>query len=348
MPYYFNLPLVTELTQGQQMAVDEPNPLALSGGPGTGKSVVCLWRHIRNHSTGISNSLLLTYTKTLEYYLRASAKTQDEDASQNIDRVFWWITHNATSYDEIIIDEGQDIKKEKFERFLNYTEKLTFGADERQSMYLSNEDLSELLNWLNTDQSFNRNVKITLDRNFRNSKEILLFTRSVFPDFLIPHNTITGARATGLKPIMKLDLGWGAENQIDEIISIINDFSSDTHNIAILVPFAANVDNYYQLLRNALDDNIQVTKFQNEHEEFNGLAGVHVTTFKSSKGTEFDSVVIPEFDKFTWILENQARIENRVNENDYYVAFTRAKTNLFLLCRNGFPSIGERDTVTIE
>lgn len=344
MPYYFNLPLVTELTQGQQMAVDEPNPLALSGGPGTGKSVVCLWRHIRNHSTGISNSLLLTYTKTLEHYLRASAMTQDEDASQNIDRVFWWITHKATSYDEIIIDEGQDIQKEKFERFLNYTEKLTFGADERQSMYLSSEDLSELLNWFNTDQSFNGNVKITLDRNFRNSKEILLFTRSVFPNFLIPHNTILGAKTTGLKPIMKLDLGWGPENQIDEIISIINDFSSDTHNIAVLVPFASKVNTYYNLLRNGLDGNTELTKFQNEMDEFSGLSGVHVTTFHSSKGTEFDTVIIPEFDSFSHLIANF----DVISESSYYVAFTRARTNLFLLCKSSFPNIGNRDTVTIE
>lgn len=345
MPYYFNLPLVTELTPDQQMAVDEPNPLALSGGPGTGKSVVCLWRHIRNHSTGVSNSLLLTYTKTLEHYLRASAQTQDEDSSQHIDRVFWWITHNATSYDEIIIDEGQDVNKEKFSRFLNYTEKLTFGADERQSMYLSNEDLNELLNWFNTDQCFNDNVRITLNRNFRNSKEILLFTRSVFPNFLIPHNTIAGARATGLKPIMKLDLGWGAENQIDEIISIINDFNSDTHNIAVLVPFTNQVENFYSLINNEIDTNIEVTMYQNEHEEFTGLSGVHITTFKSSKGTEFDTVIIPEFDSYSWNLTNRPNV---VAENDYYVAFTRAKTNLFLLCRNGFPNIGNRDTVTIE
>jgi superfamily I DNA/RNA helicase len=344
MPYYFNLPLVTELTQDQQMAVDEPNPLALSGGPGTGKSVVCLWRHIRNHSTGTSNSLLLTYTKTLEHYLRASARTQDEDAAQNIDRVYWWLTHNATDYDEIIVDEGQDIKKVKFQRFLHYTEKLTFGADERQSMYLSNEDLRELLGWFSTDEHFSRNVEISLNRNFRNSKEILQFTRTVFPDFLIPHNTIIGAKQTGLKPIMKLNLGWGAENQVDDIVGIINDFNSDTHNIAILVPFASKVNTYHNLLKDALDDNIELTKFQNEMDEFAGLAGVHITTFHSSKGTEFDTVIIPEFDRFSQLIANF----DVITESSYYVAFTRARTNLFLLCNNGFPNIGSRKTVTIE
>lgn len=345
MPYYFNLPLITELTIDQQRAVDETSPLALSGGPGTGKSVVCLWRHIRNHSTGVSNSLLLTYTKTLEHYLRASAESQDEDAAQNIDRVFWWLTHNACNYDEIIIDEGQDIEKGKFQRFFNYTSKLSYGADERQSMYLSNENLIELLNWFSSDSRFNVNEEITLNRNFRNSREILQFTRSVFPNLLIPQNTIAGARQTGLKPIMKVNLGRGAENQIDDIISIINDFNSDTHNIAILVPFGKQVDNFYELIKNKQDDNIEISKYQKEHEDFEGLSGVHVTTFKSSKGTEFDTVIIPEFDSYSWNIANRPNV---VTENDYYVAFTRAKTNLFLLCRNGFPNIGNRDTIIIE
>lgn len=346
MPYYFNLPLITELTLDQQRAVDETSPLALSGGPGTGKSVVCLWRHIRNHSTGISNSLLLTYTKTLEHYLRASAQSQDEDAAQNIDRVFWWLTHNACSYDEIIIDEGQDIEKAKFQVFFNYTNKLSYGADERQSMYLSDQKLNELLDWFSSDNRFNQNEEITLNRNFRNSKEILQFTRSVFPNFLISQNTILDARATGLKPIMKINLGWGAENQVDDIVQIINDFNSDTHNIAILLPFASKVNTFYELLKERLDDEIEITKFQNEMSEFEGFAGVHVTTFHSSKGTEFDTVIIPEFDSFNKLISDPKF--DMITENSYYVSFTRAKTNLFLLCNNGFPNIGNRETIIIE
>ena len=69
MPYFFKLPTITDLTIGQQAALNEPNPIAISGGPGTGKSVVSLWRHIRNYGTGSKRSLLLTYTKTLEKQL---------------------------------------------------------------------------------------------------------------------------------------------------------------------------------------------------------------------------------------------------------------------------------------
>jgi superfamily I DNA/RNA helicase len=161
---------------------------------------------------------------------------------------------------------------------------------------------------------------------------------------MIPQNTINGATSTNLKPILKLNIGWSIEEQVNTIVDIINDFQSDTHNIAILVPTVSMVNNYFQQIRNSLDNSIAVSKYQNELDDFEGMSGVHITTFKSSKGTEFDTVIIPEFDKFSWFIHNG----HTVKENDYYVAFTRTKTNMFLLCRNGFPNIGDRNTVTIE
>jgi DNA helicase IV len=161
---------------------------------------------------------------------------------------------------------------------------------------------------------------------------------------MIPQNTINGANTTGLKPIMKLNLGWKVEGQVDSIIEIINDFQSDTHNIAILVPTQNMVDSYYNAIKEKLENKIALTKFKAEDDNFDGLSGVHITPFKSSKGTEFDTVIIPEFDKYKWFMEHG----HTVKENDYYVAFTRTKTNLFLLCRNGLPNIGDANTVTIE
>jgi len=348
MPYYYIMPLIAVLTKDQQRAVNEINSLALSGGPGTGKSVVSLWRHITNHTTGLKNSLLLTYTKTLEHYLRASSSTQNASAGNNIDRVFWWLSHNAKIYDEIIIDEGQDISKDTFERYFNYTNSISYGADEKQIMYLSAQEWEELNTWFQTDNRFENNRKfgkIDLQRNFRNSKEILLFTRSVFPNVLIRQNTIDDATVSNLKPILKINLGRGIQNQVNAIIDIINTYKGDTHNIAVLIPFAKDIEKCYELIRNGLDDNEEITKYHHDNEEFNGMSGIHITTFRSSKGTEFDTVIIPEFHCFRRFIDHP---NWEVTENDYYVAFTRAKTNLFLLCENGFPGIGDVNTVTIE
>jgi superfamily I DNA/RNA helicase len=336
MAYYFNLPVITSLTKDQQAAVDETESLALSGGPGTGKSVVCLWRHIRNYSTGTSRSLLLTYTKTLEHYLRQSAGTQNKESADNINRTLWWVFHDKRKYDEIIIDEGQDVSVDNYDIIKKYADNISYGADEAQSLYDHGSTFEQLLT------AFPNNEEYTLYRNFRNSKEILQFTKSLFPKVLIPQDTVDGSEQTGLKPILKI-VGWDEETMIQSIVSIINDFAADTHNIGIIVPSQKDVDKYYELI-NAEIDGKDFSKYQGEMNDFEGLEGIHITTFKSSKGTEFDTVIIPNFDRFDWLIANTNK---KITEKDYYVALTRTKTNLFLICKN-FPNKGARATYDIE
>ena len=55
-----------------------------------------------------------------------------------------------------------------------------------------------------------------------------------------------------------------------------------------------------------------------------GIDRIHLTTFHSSKGLEFDYVIIPEFQEFS------------VN-NKYYVGLTRAKIGLYLFSHNANP-----------
>ena len=57
------------------------------------------------------------------------------------------------------------------------------------------------------------------------------------------------------------------------------------------------------------------------------IENVHITTFKSAKGLEFDTVIMPDFQYFKM---NIAQLDV-ITENDYYVGFTRARKNLFLI-----------------
>lgn len=341
MAYYFNLPIITQLTEHQQAALDETEAFALGGGPGTGKSVVCLWRHIRNYVTGTKRSLLLTYTKTLEHYLKLSASTKNQDSATNINRTLWWTSHPNLhrQYDEIIIDEGQDVFIDRYEIIKNHSNSISYGADEFQSLYLNKDQLNQLFSWFRSN--FN-NEEYTLTKNFRNSKEILVFTRSVFPNILIPQYAINEATVTNLKPIVKI-IGWDDEKELESIMSIINDFAGDTHNIGILVPSQNMVNSYYDRIKNELEGNLECSKYQGDMEEFAGLSGIHITTYKSAKGTEFDTVIMPKFDSFDWFIANTGN----TSENDYYVAFTRTKTNLFLICKNN-PNKGNANTFDIE
>ncbi len=321
MAYFFKLPAITDLTIGQQAALNEPKAIAISGGPGTGKSVVSLWRHVRNYGTGSKRSLLLTYTKTLETYLAASARSENKNAGNAVDRTYWWTTHNARTYDEIIVDEAQDVEAARYTTIQNYSSVVSYGADDQQIVFKQRATTQQQLAAI-----FPNNRSHVLDENFRNSYEIMLFVKALFPQKLIPQTTLNNLLQEGRrgnKPILLISNNNGAK-QTKAIIDIINQFKSLTHNIGILVPLQDDVDTFTNIIRHA---GIQCSSFKSDDGGLGEIDNVHVTTFKSSKGTEFDTVIIPEFQS---MLNNIARLRV-IDENDYYVAITRAKRNFYLI-----------------
>lgn len=321
MSYFFKLPPITDLTIGQQAALNEPSAIAISGGPGTGKSVVSLWRHIRNYSASSKRSLLLTYTITLETYLAASARSENENAGDAVDRTYWWTTHNVARYDEIIVDEAQDVEESRYETIRNNSGVVSYGADDQQIVYRNNATNQQQLATI-----FPNNQSYVLDENFRNSYEIMIFVKALFPEKLIPQTTLNNLLQEskhGNKPILLISNN-NVEKQIKAIIDIINQFKSPTHNIAVLVPLQKHVTAFSNVIRNA---GIKCSSFSTDNGSLAEIDNVHVTTFKSSKGTEFDTVIIPNFEN---MLVNIAQLRV-IEENDYYVAITRAKRNLYLV-----------------
>lgn len=331
---YFKLPLFTELTRDQRLALEEASPISLSGGPGTGKTVVSLWRHIRNHKLNGVRSLLLTYTKTLEFYLKQVSKVENVEASKYISRTYKWTCGRKEHYDEIIIDEAQDVEIDKYRIIKKYTDTVSYGADDAQSLYEGTCSTDDLINL------FPDNEEHELSKNFRNSKEILLFTQSVFPSISIDRNVIDNAVESGNKPILN-EIGWNdfEDSAMEEIIGIINDYPDESHNIGVLVPSINMVEDFYS----RLSRRVNCSKYHNEMDDFVNFERVHITTFKSAKGLEFDTVIIPKFDSYNWFINNT----DRFSESDYYVALTRAKLNLYLLCKNDI-NIGTSSTYDKE
>ncbi|MCD8177677.1 MAG: hypothetical protein LUE98_09695 [Tannerellaceae bacterium] len=108
--YYFRLPRYEELSRSQRDAVKDNNPIALSGGPGTGKSCVSLWRHILNHRREGSpiRSQLLTFTTSLALYLKDCCRKESAIAARYVESSKKWI-QNPRICPEIIHDEAQDL-----------------------------------------------------------------------------------------------------------------------------------------------------------------------------------------------------------------------------------------------
>jgi hypothetical protein len=192
MEYYFSMPKITDLTIEQQAALYEESPIALSGGAGTGKSLVSLYRHINNIDVLNKTSMLCTYTKTLHYYLMKAANSLSRNAAKYVWTSSVVYTHRGNwMIDEIIIDEAQDLEFDHLREFQKYAKDISYGADFNQILYkfpyedgLLDKEIKEKRK--QTFQNlFPYNEEYRLEENFRNTKEIIEFTRSLMPDFNI-------------------------------------------------------------------------------------------------------------------------------------------------------------------
>lgn len=349
--YYFNLPTITQLNIGQQEAMDEPNPIAISGGPGTGKSVVSLWRHIRNYasiqdsSRPKKRSLLLTYTTTLAKYLSKCCRIQSLAAANNVRRSWKGKPKSHEQWDEIIIDEAQDLPISYYEEIEGIAP-ISYGADDSQILYPDSSSTEADLQNLFPD-----NEPYVLDRNYRNTYCIMQFAKKQFPQAVIPYSVLKALSddpdRIGMKPSLLITNGSDYDRTNDEqdeaIINIINEFHDDEYNIAILVPWKSDVQIFEKVLTDNGIDDFSVyyedkSRFPDGAEEINNI---HITTFKSAKGLEFDTVIIPNFHKINNILGSF-----NTEWNDYYVAVTRAKNNLYLISNHNMPHL--RDVVEIS
>jgi len=346
--YYFNLPPITDLTISQQAALNEIGPIAINGGPGTGKSVVALWRHINNHRNS-QKSLLLTYTTTLAYYLRACGANYSPSAAENTSSALR-ARHNSLIYrnfDELIIDEGQDLGADYYND-ININTQVSYGADDSQILYPDKCSTEE-----NLRERYPKNTGYTLDKNFRNTYYIMKFAKECFLEAIIPQKLLDDLykRNRGEKPVFLV----AGPNKYDEearryvssrkqnsaIVDIINGIRNDTSNIAILVPFKNTVDEFKDILQNNGINDFSYYHSDGDERGYGNtgcsdLQNLHITTFKSSKGLEFDTVIIPNF-------RNYINLAKRNNSNfapapsfnlswkDLYVACTRAKSNLYLI-----------------
>lgn len=326
MAYSFKLPKVVDLTIAQQTAVYQTKPISLSGGPGTGKSVVLLWRHISNYDTRRRKSLLLTFTKTLEFYLASTAKTENSYSGNEISRTRFWTgkTFERKFYDEIIVDEAQDVVLDKYQIINKFSSMVTYGADPHQSLYISKAELQKLIEGL--ADLFSTNKHYQLDENFRNTTEIIQFVRALFPN-----RKINLSNKKGVKPFLIVANSKTKKNQA--LFDVINQLKSPSHNIAILVPKAEDVVIYFDLISNSgilKNTVVKCSKYSTIDSEIDSIENIHITTFKSSKGTEFDTVIIPDFGEMENIINDNDKYK-MIDEGDYYVALTRARRNIYLI-----------------
>lgn len=213
--YDFNFPPITALTIPQQAALNCTEAIALSGGPGTGKSFISLWRHIPNHNRDTPvRSLLLTFTRSLAYYLKINSQSENLNAGEWVDTFQHWYPHNTHYCDEIIVDEAQDIPLCNFkdpDKLQRFSDKISYGADNKQilepkAIVKDAKTEKERYNYDHCSPAEElaailKNKPFVLDENFRNTRCILNFAKKkLFRKFIYQKMKLNLVRKKELNP----------------------------------------------------------------------------------------------------------------------------------------------------
>lgn len=284
MPNFrFRLPAINDLTFTQRIAFTErKKSLLVTGGPGSGKTVVSIYRFQRE-LVQKEDVIFFTYHRTLIASIRGTFRQQadilmpdisassvenllnnsifsfsawyykkfakfladenDEDVIRNISGIE---NPDFYNFSELFIDEAQDLRPAVLDTMILLTERMTCGADRAQDLnghYI--EPADEFIRKLLTD----RNKEVShqeLTQNFRNTKQIFELARQFVPEDISVQEIDTSELNDGNRPeIMHIS----REEQFELIVRIIRD--NPNANIGILVHFYWQINDIRDhLLRN--------------------------------------------------------------------------------------------------
>ena len=342
--FQFWLPTPDKLTRKQRRAIDSDNDIFLSGVPGSGKTVVSIYR-LKNTKKGI----LFTYGKLL----RKTIEEKVDDSSKPVVNIHKWLysTTNNSKYleenlkdknltetislikaqgihfDEIFVDEGQDLLPNSYKVFREISTNISVSADEAQKVNNKEEasDEKDILDILTHLELYE------LDEIFRSAYELYDFARG-----FMPYNE----RANNETMLERLRKNSGATKPMVYISSdladsyeIIRDVIDDnpTDNIGILFEDIIAIDECVRELQNDYDISCYHSKLPRDEQDSilkDDLKNILITTLKSAKGIEFDIVIMPQFQN-----------AQKRNAEQYFVGATRAKSEVHIISMGKVPDI---------
>lgn len=341
------LPSYQDLSREQDRINNLPldGSFLVTGPPGTGKTVLALYRASMLHKRN-ERAMLLMYSRLLSQYTQSAIVELGIDGAvetyhrwlasfyrarygRNAPSVEpykfdWTAIHKivatnpppANSLPYLIVDEGQDLPKEFYLIAQHMARELTVFADENQRLTGSNSTIEEIRTYSGLKTTF------TLTRNYRNTVEIARLAAQFY----------TGL-STGIPDLPERSGPLPAmlhHDKLHETVDFIARFERNNPDlqIGVLTPNNKVRDKFFNRLKGKTDNPVQCYEGGLGSKvpvlDF-GAPGIVVVNHQSAKGLEFDAVFLPELQDVT--LEPD-RPEFRMQ---FYVLISRAREQLFLM-----------------
>ena len=239
-------------------------------------------------------------------------------------------------YSAVLIDEGHDFEPEWLRLVTQMvdpeTDALLLLYDDAQSIYKKRSELDFSLSSVGIKA---RGRTTILKLNYRNTREILEFAYKFSKEFIsasdsdedhIPVIAPESAGGSGPAPVFRLFDQQSEE--MDYVIRCVGKWLRAGHapnEIAILVPGSKTAEIITERLDSVNIPNLCLVGKDNKAAYDPGQPLVTVLTIHSSKGLEFETIVLVGIDKIQFVakeLVDQVRL--------MYVGMTRAKSQLLI------------------
>lgn len=353
------LPAFEDLSKEQDLIynLDLDGNYLVSGPPGTGKSVMALYR-AQVLTFDDREPAVLMYSKVLQQYTEQAANVVDVAGYvTTFHKWFWnfWRTHYRTSppsmagssYEndwpqivqefmtkppelgglaDLIVDEGQDLANDFFRISRFVAKNITVFADENQQLFENNTTLREI------GTAINAKEHMELRRNYRNSAEIA----SVAAKFYVgtPTGIPTTPQRHGDTPTLR------QYASVEEFADFVARYAKARSNLTIGI--ACPNQNIQRRIYRELESRklaLPVQQYISGNRAHNVLdfksPAVTLVHYRSLKGLEFDTLFVPELQQVT------ADTTSAPTRMMFYVVMSRARDELHLSWSglSGMPAI---------